>query len=521
MKKVFILLLILIPIGCTQYNIKDGIEDGIEEVKHNNYIKALKHFSKAEQSEEYRAAYYYETAKIFDLLDQHEISIDFYKKAILEAKESNKFEIIKKNSIEGIKKTIDKKIKTIEEGKSPIHIHMDGFYIGYQIVSDKECSQKKCFDERLKCEKNLYGNMFTNYSQRCFYDLRIYMFVDEYGYLIDKKGEFIKFQRTKRHAEKRKQIFWIKMSDIKQINKISRDSTDYSYNADFFSINDKITEYKNIINDYPNTEYEKLCLKRVENLLYKIAVNKNTIEAYRKFLNFYPSGNFSDEAKLKIEELFFKNALSQKTMDGFKKYLLKYPKGKFIDKVNEQIEKLIYLKASEIDSIEQYNEYLLKYPNGIFKEKAQKKIFEITEDLSFKKAANENTINSFSSYIDSYPNGKYYVDAIWNVFRIKNKLDLYKKFIATYPESKYTLEAKHIIKKIAFYNCTSIYCYEQYIKDNPKTPYTKKAHKKVITLTKKNILSYNKYLKKYPATPYRIEVINDLYELYKMKNTIN
>jgi len=605
MKKIYLLvLIILLPFGCTHYYIKNGIEN----IKQKEYFNALKNFSKAELSEEYKASYYFEIANLFEFLNQYEISIDFYKKAIIEAKKTNEFNKIKKNSTTNLKRTIDKKYMTIEEGIVPIKIVMKSIlvtkklYYGFHMVSERECSQTKCHHKTLKCEKNIYNDLFTTYKQIGCWKNRIDLRSDEYGYILDKKGQFLKFKRVKENSGEQKQIFWIKMTDIEQLKKISKDSYAYELYADKFSITDKITAYKKYLNDYPKTEYKKITIDRIEQLSFELAKKNNSVTSYNKYIfqypegryyieaikhidilsfqfarkensinayshyiNIHPNGNFVGEAKLYIEDLYFNNAMSKQTIETFNDYLLTYPDGKFIDKAKDQIEKLVFSQAFVFDelhkktqggysdtggycfekinnemeqtyqhgiysdkkllrletSVKLYRDYLSKYPNGKYKEKAEKRVLLITEVLIFNKAIKENTIKSYSKYIDRFPNGKFSVDVIWKMFSIKNKLYLYKKFVASYPKSKHTVIAKQIINKMAFEKCKTRNCYEKYIKDYKKNPYTKKALENILTLSKKSISSYNRFIEKYPDTHLRQKVINELFELYKKKNTIN
>lgn len=150
------------------------------------------------------------------------------------------------------------------------------------------------------------------------------------------------------------------------------------------------------------------------------ALKLRSINAYKHYLDQHPSGIYAGKAqeaidsikkqkereKQAIEQKIWEVARNQNTIDSYKDYLQKYPNGRFNDDASSAIqvieqkllkqaqdtEREAFQKAKRINSITAYKDFLAKYPNSTHAKKAKRKVKQF-EYLSEKYSSSGKIIN--------------------------------------------------------------------------------------------------------------------------------
>ena len=198
--------------------------------------------------------------------------------------------------------------------------------------------------------------------------------------------------------------------------------------------------------------------------------------------------------KEKEEEQVWKNSLDANSKSLFKDYIKRFPDGKFSilayskiqefetqeneasEKAKREAEKIAWNEANERNTINAYNKYLKAYPDSIYKKQANVKIAALEEEKEaefWKDVKTKNTISSYNEYLQEYPQGKYSKQAkakiselkneaaekkrldaekkesdIWKEAQSKSTISSYTKYIQTYPDGKYSIQAKAKINEL-------------------------------------------------------------------------
>jgi outer membrane protein assembly factor BamD (BamD/ComL family) len=189
----------------------------------------------------------------------------------------------------------------------------------------------------------------------------------------------------------------------------------------------------------------------IEELHYQSAQQLNTVEAYNNFLSLYPTSSKKETIELKIHELEFQrvSALNDKVEYG--KYISTYPTSKYKADVLKQIELLDFESLKNIVDLNAFETFLTNYPNSSYK----KDLLNLYETPYFEHVNGIKDLSSLNNFKKRYPDSKKValVDDLiceinYDVAKVTNTREAYKKFIKDFPNSKYEIEAQNKISEL-------------------------------------------------------------------------
>lgn len=258
------------------------------------------------------------------------------------------------------------------------------------------------------------------------------------------------------------------------------------------SLNSNENSISSFILMYPKSEYLDSAIRIRHNIRYENAKKINTISGYFDFIQNNQDARQLKEARYNLSILMYKKALQENTLQALEDYLSLFAGQLFLDeRIKLQIK---YLKLQDINS--DYKNIISKYGTFIF-------------NFSLDKYADESSIGiDFSNTVSRYNNSsEYYYDkdkitySIINDGKIRyNSKELFdpllmkiNDFEKKYPESielssiqNIKIEVNELKAKIDFYIIsrywTSIDAYEKYINTYPGTSYA------IILKNKKELL---------------------------------
>lgn len=122
-----------------------------------------------------------------------------------------------------------------------------------------------------------------------------------------------------------------------------------------------------------------------------ILKESNKLKIHPRILNEIAE-NASKEQILE-DELAYKDALSKNSIDAYKEYIQNYSLGLYVSKAQSKISELIeesaYNLASSKNTIIAYKEYINKYPNGKYVESAKNNMYDLTPEGIAKRKREE------------------------------------------------------------------------------------------------------------------------------------
>ncbi len=179
----------------------------------------------------------------------------------------------------------------------------------------------------------------------------------------------------------------------------------------------------------------------VEEEDWKLALNKNSIDAFRTYRQKYPNSRYYVEAKILeekiLDQLHWKTIKKHNKLGGYVAYLKLHPTGKHVEEAaaivakaekrfeirKKKREKTIENLKSEAKKhkpkVEKKKEHKEKQPKQIVENLKQKNITSIKklpiieeeiiddEKLIFDEAIKSNVPSAIEMYLEWYPNGNY------------------------------------------------------------------------------------------------------------------
>ena len=150
-------------------------------------------------------------------------------------------------------------------------------------------------------------------------------------------------------------------------------------------------------------------LAQQDEVSYKNATAKNTIEAFNEYMKAFPGGKYINQAKQKIDNLQSEKRQKQINIDNAAK------------------DESFYNKATTQNTIEAFNAYLKAFPTGKYIAEAKQKINNLQinadnaekDESSYNKAIAQNTIEAFNDYIKAFPSGKNMEQAKQNIDKLQ------------------------------------------------------------------------------------------------------
>ncbi len=211
---------------------------------------------------------------------------------------------------------------------------------------------------------------------------------------------------------------------------------------------DRMEEFKKL---YEGTSSIQAANLFIEELHYQSAQELNTLEAYNNFLNLYPTSSKKETIELKIHELEFQRVTALNDKAEYLKYTSTYPTSKYNADVLKQIELLDFESLKKNIVINAFETFLTNYPNSTYK----KDLLVLYEIPYFEHVTGLRDISSLNNFKKIYPDSKKValVDDLiceinYDVAKVTNTSEAYKKFIRDFPNSKYEIEAQNKISEL-------------------------------------------------------------------------
>jgi len=144
----------------------------------------------------------------------------------------------------------------------------------------------------------------------------------------------------------------------------------------------------------------------------------------------------------------FQQAEDIATKESYEQFIRNNPTSKYINNAENRIKDIIFWEQINTSkSINLYDNYLEIFPNGLFCSKAKQKI-KMISDLD-----NAQSKEAIEKFIKDYPNSELLNLAdykmkdieLWEQVKSKQSIDLYKNYIASFPDGIFVTQAKQTI----------------------------------------------------------------------------
>ena len=161
--------------------------------------------------------------------------------------------------------------------------------------------------------------------------------------------------------------------------------------------------YAHFIGLCPQSPWAAEAYARQEEIAYRQALEKGTIEAYNYFLTHYTSSPHVVEITRLADKTTF--AQLDNTIDAYKKFIELYPQSPLVEEAHNRIYRLAYAEARKAHTREAYVQLLADYPDHPMKEEAQSAI----ESFDYLSLTQQPTQYGYDKFLRDYPNSTYIV----------------------------------------------------------------------------------------------------------------
>jgi hypothetical protein len=169
---------------------------------------------------------------------------------------------------------------------------------------------------------------------------------------------------------------------------------------------------------------------------WNITLNSDKIEDYQNYLNQFPDGIFKDVATQKIDSLVsaenftkendqWRKVLALNDTLAYEDYLDKYPKGRFISQAKKEIDRIkrsalakteveLWEIVKNVNTIEGYKDFIFKYPKSLKADEVKKIIFDLEYKIdkqAFDRVIQINSIPELEAFIKNNLTGSFVEEA--------------------------------------------------------------------------------------------------------------
>jgi TolA-binding protein len=164
---------------------------------------------------------------------------------------------------------------------------------------------------------------------------------------------------------------------------------------------EKISDLKLFLNDYPSSEYTDDALFELGNTYVLITDTSNALLTFNLLLKNFPKSSYASRCMLKQGLVFYNNDNNEKALSKFKQVVANYPNS---PEANQAIAtaRLIYVDLDRV------NEYVTWVKTLSFVEVSDLDLDNTTYEAAEKQFLANNTkkaISSLNSYLNEFPNG--------------------------------------------------------------------------------------------------------------------
>jgi len=227
--------------------------------------------------------------------------------------------------------------------------------------------------------------------------------------------------------------------------------------------NTAITNFQQLITDFPDSEYADDAQYYIAWSYYNLASYEQAILEFEKIKNNYPNSEFIDDSQYYIaccnekKLYYYVKALLQ-----YYNFLDNYPDSEFADDAQLGIGDCCYAMKQYVSAIEGYQKVIDNYPQSPLLALAQYSIGQ-----SYRKMAKyDKAIDAFEKVIDSYPDSdysapaQYYIAYSYYEYQNYNQSILeFQKVINNYSNSTWPNDQERLIAPCAQYYIG--WCYEK------------------------------------------------------------
>ena len=124
---------------------------------------------------------------------------------------------------------------------------------------------------------------------------------------------------------------------------------------------DTIAAYREFLNKYPDSNFTKPAMTRIEEKNFEKAESENTVAAYERFLEVSESDLFKNYAKQRILNIYteaFEKAKAQNSVQAYEQYVKDYPQSMFAKESVDRIDALMWSLTIKGKSALSYYNYL-------------------------------------------------------------------------------------------------------------------------------------------------------------------
>lgn len=159
--------------------------------------------------------------------------------------------------------------------------------------------------------------------------------------------------------------------------------------------------YAHFIGLCPQSPWAAEAYARQEEIAYRQALEKGTIEAYNYFLTHYTSSPHVVEITRLADKTTF--AQLDNTIEAYKKFIELYPQSPLVEEARDRIYRLAYAQARDTHTKEAYLALLDEYPDLPMKEEVQSAI----ESFDYMAITQQPTQYGYDRFVSNYPNSTY------------------------------------------------------------------------------------------------------------------
>ncbi len=200
---------------------------------------------------------------------------------------------------------------------------------------------------------------------------------------------------------------------------------------------------------------------------------RQALEEFQKLIFNYPGATVVDTAQHYLASCYFYQKDYATAAGEFKKILSSYPNSQWLDEATFMIavSDLKQSAPAQLDqkytllALDEFNDFLELYPNSPLVPEAQKKVLELRNKLAEKSFKTgylylrtkdyPAALLYFKIVLENYPDTNWAKTALFQIAevnRLQNKIpeavEVYKKFLETYPQDKLAGKCKERISEL-------------------------------------------------------------------------
>ncbi len=209
--------------------------------------------------------------------------------------------------------------------------------------------------------------------------------------------------------------------------KYSQSFLDEEYNK--IKDGDRISDFYDYNSKYPESNYKKQVLAKIDSLEFKRASLSQNIATLTDFVKKNSNSKYLENAQTQIDSLELQIEILKYNIEGIQQFISSHPNSKFIEKAKNAINDFkeidsAYEGAKKLNTLVAYRSFNNKYPNSKYQAETKKAIasmietgtFEIKDGVmykgDFKTTIDDKRIKHGKGILIS-PNGWKY-DGTWN-----------------------------------------------------------------------------------------------------------